>query len=458
MERERLTELLEYARLQLRDSNRVEVSGRDPVLANRHPAGEVAACALALVGDAASHLHSLRGGDLQRIEVDVADASASLLGFLFLKSSSGIDVTRQRNATIAFYATRDDRFIHLHGGFPHLAEGLLKLLDCPLDADAIATSVRKFDSFTLEQDIADLGLCGAVARTCEEWNSHPQGQALAPLPAVEILRLGEAPVRPLPPLGTRPLENIRALDLTRVLAGPTCGRTLAEQGASVLRIGSEALPSVDPFVMETGRGKRNAFLDLKKPIDAQRLRDLISEADVVCQGYRSGALERMGFGPESVAANQPGIVYVSINCYGHEGPWYARPGWEQLAQTACGIAIGEGGDENPRLISAAATDYTTGYLAAYGAMEALQRRATEGGSWHVRVSLAQTAMWLTRAGHHLDPAQAIGLGNIERLQVESETAWGKLGHLGPVLRMSATPPHCRLPPAPLGRHAASWSE
>ena len=147
---------------------------------------------------------------------------------------------------------------------------------------------------------------------------------------------------------------------------------------------------------------------------------------------------------------------MSINCYGHEGPWRERPGWEQLAQTVTGIAAVQGSPERPQLIPAAPCDYTTGYLAAYGTMVALAKRATEGGSWHVRASLCQTAMWIERVGAICDPAAAAGIGDPADLMMQSETLFGRLSHLSPALRMSETAPRWELPTAPLGTHAAEW--
>ena len=128
-----------------------------------------------------------------------------------------------------------------------------------------------------------------------------------------------------------------------------------------------------------------------------------SESDVFSQGYRAGALARRGFGPEQLAELRPGLIYVSINCYGHTGPWEARPGWEQLAQTVTGIAAAEGTPDRPARMPVAACDFTTGYLAALGTLVALGRRAREGGSYHVRASLCQSGMWFTRLGADLRP-------------------------------------------------------
>ena len=175
-------------------------------------------------------------------------------------------------------------------------------------------------------------------------------------------------------------------------------------------------------------------------------------------------MQRRGLGPDELAARRPGIVYVSMSCYGDVGPWRERPGWEQLAQTVTGIAALQGatgdphrgGDGPPVLIPAAACDYTTGYLAALGTMAALWRRSHEGGSYHVRASLCQTGMWFVREPR-VDRSAASGLGDVEPYLTTSDTAFGRLSHLGPVAQMSATPPHWTLPTSPLGAHPPEWS-
>ena len=440
---------------------RLEVTGADPIFATAFPVGELAATALAGGGVAAARLWRLRGGDPQSVAVDVGAAAASLLGFVLQSQPGGredVPLARLTTATTALYECGDGRFIHLHGGFPHLHEGTLALLGCAADADSIAAAVRTWKAADLEQALADRRLCGALVRTPEEWSDHPQGRALAALSAIEIERIGEAPVEPLP-RGTRPLSGVRNLDLTRVLAGPTSGRTLASYGADVLRVASPHLPSIPPFVIETGHGKRSAFLDLRRTADVERLRELARSADVFTDGYRNGALAQRGFGAEALAELRPGIVVVALSCYGDVGPWATRAGWEQLAQSASGIAHlqgGQGGDGRPQLLPAAVTDYTTGYLAAWGAMEALRRRATEGGSWLVRVSLCQSAQWLLRLGVDRDPASATGLPSPAALQITSETPYGSITHLAPAVQLSRTPVFWERPTVPLGHNPPEW--
>ena len=391
-----LSRLLQLTKLPAADT--VDIRGRDPVMPSRFKIGEAAATALAACGVAANTIWTASGGKHQHIEVDTAGAAVSLISFLCQRLDDGSEPQRDPNRPlVGFYQAKDGRWVHLHGAFPDLAAGTLSVLGCDASAESIRASVSRWDGQALEDALAEAGMCGAMARTREEWLAHPQGEALQSVPPVSIKRIADSPIEPIP-ARARPLEGVRVLDLTRVLAGPTCARTLASHGANVLKINSPNLPSVPPFVIDTGHGKRSAFLDLNQENDHKKLKSLILSADIFSQGYRKGALAKRDLGPEQLAEQRPGIIYVSINAYGHVGPWAARPGWEQLAQTASGVAVDEGSLEAPRLIAAAATDYTTGYLGALGAMAALYRRSIEGGSYHVEVSLAQTANWLYEFG------------------------------------------------------------
>ena len=261
------------------------------------------------------------------------------------------------------------------------------MLECEPDPQSVAKAVAKWDALDLEAAIDEARTCGGMVRSNAEWLASPHGQALAAKPIVEILKIGDSDPEPLPE-GGRPLEGIRALDLTRILAGPMAARTLAEQGADVLMVTAERLPQIAEHVLDTNHGKRSCFLDLAKAEDAATLKALAKGADVFSQGYRPGMLQKLGFGPEELAKHRPGIIYVSISCYGADGPFSHRGGWEQVAQTMTGLCH-EGRTparpDGPALLPAAACDYTTGYLAAYGALLALARRAREGGSYHVRV-------------------------------------------------------------------------
>lgn len=446
--------LLAAGGLDLPDGADLGLTGADPVIGARHRVGEVAAASAGAAGAWAARVGELRGLPPQAITVDVPAATASLLGFLLQSVDGDLDVDRSFSPVTDLFRTADDRLIHLHGGFPHLADGTARLLGCRPDADDLALAVSRWGALDLEDALAEAGLCGAVVRRPEEWAQHPHGRLLVDRPVIRCTRLGDADPRRRGP-AERPLVGIRVLDQTRILAGPTVGRTLAGLGADVLRVDGPRLPTVEPFDLDTGRGKRRAWCDLDDPEDVARLRALADTADVVVQGYRPGALAARGLGPDDLAARRPGLIVVEVSCYGADGPWSARRGWEQLAQAASGIAHGEDPDA-PRLIPAAATDYTTGYLGAAGAAAALARQATEGGSWLVEVSLCATAGWLVRLGADRDPAAAPGLGDVAGRQQQMATEWGTLTHLAPVEQLALTPSRWVLPPTSRGAHPLAW--
>lgn len=445
-----------------------EVTGAEPVLASPHFLATGAATARVLTGLAAAELWRQRTGRRQRVVVDARHAAASLRSYQYarpvgqpeqsLESLAARAGAAPRARITRIVGARDGRYVQLHGSFHDGAAILAELgLDESASSEQIDATVAARDAFELEAAFIARRVCGGVVRSKEEWAVHPQGRAIGDLPAVTITKIGEAPPVALPD-GDRPLSGVRVLDLTRVLAGPTCAKTLAEHGADVLHVSAPHLEGGGLFEMETGIGKRQAALDLNDPGQAAVLHDLVAGADVFSQGYRLGTLARRGFSPEQVAKARPGIVYVSENCYGHVGPWAERPGWEQLGQAATGMSFREGqaADGVPRLAPAAVNDYSTGFLAAYGAMTALARRAAVGGSWHVQVSLCQTCMWYQRLGDDND-ADASGLGDVEPFTAVMDTSdFGTIRYLAPALHLSETPPRWDLPPARVGAHEPAW--
>jgi crotonobetainyl-CoA:carnitine CoA-transferase CaiB-like acyl-CoA transferase len=255
---------------------------------------------------------------------------------------------------------------------------------------------------------------------------------------VDINKIGDSDPIPFPK-GERPLSGIRVLDLTRILAGPIAARTLAENGADVLMVTAQHLPQVPEHVMDTSHGKRSCFLNLHQAEDLATIMD------------------KLGLSPEQLAEERPGIIYLSISCYGHGGPFSNRGGWEQIGQSATGICL-DNGDERPTLLPASACDYTTGYNGAYGVLLALARRAREGGSYHVRVSLCRSGMYIYKQGKVDYPAADMGLSadELNAIMIESKGGHGALKHLGPVLGMSETRPYWDKPSPTLGSNRAEW--
>jgi len=443
----------------------VEITGgTDPILPTPFRIGETSAAALAAVGLAVSDLWMLRSGRRQSIAVDARQATASLRSGHYLKMD-GAHVSTERNTIMGVYPAKNGRWSYLHCNFPNHRAAALSVLGVPEDREAVCKAVAQWDALELEEAIIAAKGAGGMVRTMDEWAKHPQAAAIATLPLMEIVKIGDGAPQKLPD-GDRPLSGIRVLDLTRVLAGPTCARTLAEHGADVLKITGAHLPNIGYQEYDTGHGKLSAHLDLREAKDVDILKGLVRETDVFSQGYRPGTLGARGFSPEALAKLRPGIVFVSLCAFGHVGPWASRRGFDTVVQTVSGITnrqgeLFPGAAPGPQFYPVSAIDYLTGYLMAFGAMVALARRAREGGSWLVRISLAQTGRWLVGRGQVLDALlkdipKEFTPDELERWSITSDTPVGRLRHLGPVLRMSETAPRWARPSVPLGHNEPVW--
>ncbi len=429
----------------------------DPIFVTPWRIAEAGAAALGAVGLAVSDLWRLKTGKPQAVTVDRHTAAASL------KSNTYVTKNGERplswDPLTGHYPTRDGRHMFIHTNHPHHRDGALRIAGASeATKEALAAAVAKWTAHDIEEAINNGGCVGGIARSREEWNAHPHGVAVAKLPLIDIVKIGEAPARPLPK-GDRPLSGVRVFDLTRVLAGPTSGRVLAENGADVLHVAAPHLPYQSELLMDTGHGKRCAWLDLRKPADLETTKALLREADVFTQGYRPGTIAARGLGPEQVAALRPGIVCVSVCAYGHEGPWAGRRGFDSIVQNVTGLTAMQGSLAQPRNLPVQALDYICGYLAALGAMVGLARRAEQGGSWLVRISLVQVAHWIASLGTVDATKGAKELPETELAQIlmESEGPIGRLRHLKPAIQLSETPCFYARPAEPLGSSPARWA-
>src|SRR5438045_7647918 len=208
----------------------------------------------------------------------------------------GAFVSTERNAVMGVYPARNGRWSYLHCNFPNHRAAALRVRGVPEDREAVRQAVAKWDALELEEAIIAAKGAGGMVRTKAEWAKHPQAAAIASLPLMEVVKIGDSPPEKLPD-GDRPLSGVRVLDLTRVLAGPTCARTLAEHGADVLKITGAHLPNLGYQEYDTGHGKLAAYLDLREQRDVDVLRGLVREAAVFSQGYRPGTLGGRGLQP-----------------------------------------------------------------------------------------------------------------------------------------------------------------
>jgi crotonobetainyl-CoA:carnitine CoA-transferase CaiB-like acyl-CoA transferase len=359
-----------------------------------------------------------------------------------------------------FYPVTDGRYISIHCNFPIHGEAAARVLGTSAERQAMEAATRAWNGIALEDAIHAGGGCAGFVRTEHEWRRHPQSAAVADQPLLEIEQIGDAQPEPLPP-GDQPLSGLRVLDLTRVLAGPTCARVLAEHGAEVLKINAPHLPHSGAIELDTGMGKRAAFIDLRVPEGRAILSRLATQADVFSQSYRPGALAARGFSPNELAAQRPGIVCVTLSAWGPTGPWANRRGFDSIVQCVSGMAHESGDGTTPKLLPASAIDYVSGYLMAFGAMVALARRATEGGSWRVRVGLARVGKWIVDRGME-PPDLWAGLpaelpqSELDRYGIEIGSPAGLLRVLAPVAEMTATPPRFALPGVMPGAHPPQW--
>jgi crotonobetainyl-CoA:carnitine CoA-transferase CaiB-like acyl-CoA transferase len=436
----------------------------DPMMRTPLHVGNAGAATIAASGLAAAHLWEVRGGAKQTVGVDVRHAGAAMRSGHYMKLGDGA-LSAARNGIMGFYPTRDGRWSYLHCNFPNHRAVALKVLGVEEDRDAVAKAVLNWNAADLEEAIIAGKGAGGMVRTAEEWKRHPQGIAVAGLPLMEIVKIGESPVEPMP-AGDRPLSGIRVVDITRVLAGPTCARTLAEHGADVMKISAAHLPNLGYQEWDTGHGKLNARLDMRDPAQLETLRGLIRDADVFSQGYRPGSLGARGLSPEELVKLRPGLVSVSLSAFGHTGPWSMRRGFDTVVQAVSGMTLRQGEvfpgkAAGPQFYPLSAIDYCTGYLMAFGAMVALARRATEGGSWLVRISLAQVGKWLVDLGEVpqaqlKDVPAEFDAAELERWSTVSQTPSGPLRHLAPVAQLSKTPGFWARPSVPLGHHKPAW--
>jgi crotonobetainyl-CoA:carnitine CoA-transferase CaiB-like acyl-CoA transferase len=218
------------------------------------------------------------------------------------------------------------------------------------------------------------------------------------------------------------------LELCRIIAGPAIGRTLAEYGAQVIKVTSPKLSDVPFFQVDGNTGKHTCDLDLKTPSGRRTFEQLLRTADVILDGYRPGSLEKLGYGPQQIVklvkGRGKGIVYVSEDCFGYEGEWAGRAGWQQIADCVTGVAWEQGkfmGLNEPVVPPFPMSDYGTGCMGAIAALTGLFNRATEGGSWVGRTSLCQYDIFLLGLGLYGDDVK-------EKIRKEHDPVFFDLRH------------------------------
>ncbi|MEU8514180.1 CoA transferase [Kitasatospora sp. NPDC048722] len=442
---------------------KVAITGADPVTPSVHRIGDAAAAALAALGTEVAALWRERGGDGQDVTVSVESAVHQLMA-VFLTSVNGVAVTALAEdpnllGNSDFYRAADGRHVYVLLSYPHLRDTACEVLDCQPDRERIADAVAHWDAFALEEAICARGGTAIAVRTRAEWREHPQGRLLDRGPLIHIDKLGDSAPEPFPGGAELPLSGVRVLDNTHVIAGPIAARMTAELGADVLHLSSPAHPDPNGMIIETGIGKRAAFCDLNVPGQAKALRRVLAETDVYVSNYLN--LDTKGFGPAALAEERPGLVLLDFHGWGTTGPWSRRGGFDQLACAASGFSAEEGSFDGPRLPPTyLLNDYLAAILGAAGTVEALRRRAREGGTWRVHVDLAKVSMWVQDLG--LFPrAQVRGLPAPDPTDAAGHLAtvegpFGSTGYLPTRIAYSTLRPRLTRGAEPLGASTLAW--
>jgi crotonobetainyl-CoA:carnitine CoA-transferase CaiB-like acyl-CoA transferase len=437
---------------------RLDLEGVEPALPSSFAVGTAAQSAIAAAALAASEIGALRGGVARRVAVEIRAAAMECSSFFSIDGRT----PPKWDKISGLYRCRGG-WARIHANFAHHRDGALRLLGLPPGAGtpraAVEGAMAERDAFEFEAAAAAAGLVVAAVRTFGEWDAHPQGRAVVSLPLLTWEKIGDAPPRALPPLdgAALPLAGIRVLDLTRILAGPVGGRSLAAYGADVMLVNSPHLPNIDSII-ETSRGKLSVHIDLATAQGRDTLRALLADAHVFHQGYRPGGIAAHGFSPAEAAASRPGLVYVSLSAYGHAGPWCGRRGFDSLVQSATGFNDAEmraAGSAQPKPMPVQILDYASGFLMAFAAQAGLLRQAREGGSWHVRVALARTAQWVRSLGR-VENGFAVPMPAPDAWLETGDSGWGRLVALRHGARLSGLPQGWARPSVRPGTNAPAW--
>ncbi|CAD0098259.1 unnamed protein product [Aureobasidium mustum] len=453
--------------------SRVQLEGDSgPALPSSFRLGVLAQSSIALSALAAAQIHALHN-DVQvpRVEVPLQHAVIEFKSERFYTIDGQLPPAKP-NAIGGLHRTAD-RFIRVHDSFPNHSNGMLELVGLPLGStrEQLADRIAKWRSLELEDAATVKGKLAAYAlRSYNEWDNLPQAKAIADFP-ISVQPIFSEGTKGFPdhmPTGaTGCLKGLRVVEMSRVIAAPLCGKTLAAHGADVIWVTSPSLPDLPQIDREFGRGKRTVQLDIRKSADKAKLLELIKDCDVFIQGYRPGSLAQNGLSPEELGKVNPNIVIANMSAFGPNGPWAGQRGFDSLVQTCSGMNVSEaehaGEGEPARPLPCQALDHVSGYLLATGVIAALYRRVVSGGAWRVDVSLAGTMKYLRSLGQY-PGSQGFQCKDhkkqadvpIEYLETR-ETGFGRMLAVKHSAKISGCEVGWSVMPKPLGSDSAEWS-
>src|ERR1700680_3053501 len=447
--------------------------GSDPILQSPIKFGTMAAIGLAARSVAVAALWRQATGQGQDISVDVRKALKRFYGFFDGKwetingrppSPGGYAVSPFLTGPF-FRETRDGRYVLALDIYPQLLVRTLNFLDCSPSTESINDAILKWNAVELEEAAAAEGLVLAMVRTNEEFRREPQyTDVLSKMPLITVEKIGESDPVPIKASGNLPLYGIRAFGMGHVIAGGAIGRDMALYGADVLNIWRPRDSEIEAFAWDVQVGMRSTILDDAKE-DREKFNRLLKDADVFFANKRPGFLKKHGLDAESLCAQKPGLIHAIVAMHGEEGPWSNRPGFDEIGAAVSGLFTIEGSQTQPKqppIVPIA--DNVVGWLGTTGILAALRRRAIEGGSYRVVVSLTRTVLWLLSLGI-FDKAYAKATAGSSEEHTYStpdlftaETPLGSYQGMTDQIVMSRTPGAYRTVLVPRGSSKPEWLE
>jgi crotonobetainyl-CoA:carnitine CoA-transferase CaiB-like acyl-CoA transferase len=448
----------------------ITFEGADPIVPSVFRLGAAAGLALMAKSAAMASLWAMRTGEGQDLHLDIRKAPRRLCPF-FERKWELINGYYPRNTADpnnpfmrGFFETRDNRWVMPFNLYPRLRSSALQLLQSSEDPQQIVKAIKGWDGLELERVGSERGIVMPMLRSAEEFMREAQfTDHLADLPLIEIEKIGESEPMPFSANPASPLDAVRVLGLARVIAGAAIGRAMAHHGADVLNIWRPSDFEIDTMYATANVGVRSSIIDVSEAEGRRRMHALLRDADVFYANRRHGFLEKVGLSPEEAASVRPGIVHVSVSLHGRNGPWVERAGFDQTAGAVTGVMTLEGSADNPKLPPVmVVNDNIVAWLSTTGAIAALMRRAREGGSYRVHVSLTRVSLWLYSLGL-FDKSYAHEVagtaGPHQQLEPDLFQADTPAGHYQGVtdqVRMSRTPGAYRTVLVPRGTSRPEW--
>ncbi|MFJ8933037.1 MULTISPECIES: CoA transferase [unclassified Streptomyces] len=475
-----LREVLSPAGLRPEDSGgEITFIGSDPIVPSIMRLGAVPALGMTAKSVALAALWRRRGGEGQDITMDLRKAPHRLCPFYDKKWEllngypGGAPSDPVNPLGFGFYQARDSRWVMPLNPYPKIKNAVYKLLRTWPEKEAVADAVSRWNAADLAQAGQEAGVVMPMLLTTEEFLKEPAYEHIAQDPLIKIEKIGDSAPEPLSSAAEQPLSGVRALGMGHVIAGAGVGRDLAQHGADVLNIWRPNELEHDSTYNTANVGVRSTTLDPYGPEGRAKIRELLRDADLFYANRRPGYLEQIGLSAEEAAAVRPGIIHVSISLAGETGPWAHRVGFDQTAGALSGIMLMEGADgiaAGPTSTPAlpyinVVNDYVLSWLATTGALAALMRRATEGGSYRLTLNLTRIASWILSLGvFDRDYAHEIALNPDPEsphayLDPDTFTAQTPCGHYQGVtdqVVMSGTPGRFRDALLPRGSSAPVW--